>query len=189
MRFNSICAVICVGLLLALAGCSRGEIVSAKAPNTADAVEAADAASVDTAPVIPSDGPGEMWHGPKTDRMTTIEDLDATLAKSNDAPIFIYKHSTQCPINARAAFRIQAYMDKQGGALPKMHMVWVIESRLISNAIEDRLSVKHESPQLLLVKDGKALWNASHEDITAENVQRALESQDLAPAAEWTAAP
>ena len=180
MLFKPICVAICVGLLLVVTGCSRGETVSAVASNTAAPVAAADAASVNTAPAIPEDGPGEMWHGPKTDRMTTIEDLDATLAKSNDAPIFIYKHSTQCPINARAAFRLREYMDKQGGALPRMHMVWVIESRPVSNAIEERLGVKHESPQLLLVKNGKVLWNTSHEDITAENVQRALDTHRLA---------
>ncbi|MEK7794105.1 MAG: bacillithiol system redox-active protein YtxJ [Candidatus Hydrogenedentota bacterium] len=180
MRYRHISLLICAGLLLAVAGCTRGETVSAEPSINTDA----DAASVDTTPTIPEDGPGELWHGPRVNKLASIEDLDAALATSNDSPIFIYKHSTQCPINARSAFRLQEYMDKQGDALPKMQMVWVIESRPLSDAIEEKLGVKHESPQLLLVKDGKALWNASHEDITAENVRRAMDTHLPAPAAE-----
>jgi bacillithiol system protein YtxJ len=53
-------------------------------------------------------------------------------------------------------------------------LVLVIERRTVSNAIESMLGVRHESPQAILLKDGKPKWNASHWSITFDALTRAL---------------
>jgi bacillithiol system protein YtxJ len=53
-------------------------------------------------------------------------------------------------------------------------MVKVIESRPVSNAIAEKLAVTHQSPQLILLHSGQEVWNASHHNITGENIESAL---------------
>lgn len=50
----------------------------------------------------------------------------------------------------------------------------VIEERPVSLGLAERIGVKHESPQALLIKNGKALWHTSHHAITAEALKGAL---------------
>jgi bacillithiol system protein YtxJ len=54
--------------------------------------------------------------------------------------------------------------------------VRVIEERPVSLALSDRIGVQHQSPQALLVRDGAAVWNASHHAITAAALQNAATS-------------
>jgi bacillithiol system protein YtxJ len=53
-------------------------------------------------------------------------------------------------------------------------VVNVIEDRPVSNAIAERLQVKHESPQALLIKNGKAVWHASHWNVTEDSLAQAV---------------
>jgi bacillithiol system protein YtxJ len=109
--------------------------------------------------------------------ITTLDDLDALLAATSERPAFIFKHSTTCPISAGAHRRVQAYIKQvaeNGGATPEFRIVRVHESRPVSNAIAERLGVVHKSPQLLFVRDGRCVWDTSHYNITAENIDKAL---------------
>ena len=116
----------------------------------------------------------EHWEGPHVKELTQVDDLEAAVAASKEHPIFVFKHSTACPISGRAAVRVDKYLAETGEKAPDFVMVKVIESRPVSNAIAEKLGVQHESPQLLLLKDGKAIWNTSHGNITAENIEKAL---------------
>lgn len=93
-------------------------------------------------------------------------DLEACLAESGEAPVFIFKHSTSCPTSAMAYRRVAAYLE-EGVDIPPFYLVRVIESRAVSNAISARLGVAHQSPQLILVKGDRVLWDASHGEIIA----------------------
>jgi len=101
--------------------------------------------------------------------------LAACLAASADVPVFILKHSTACPISAGAKGRVADFLADPPENCPAVYLVKVIESRSVSNAIADRLGVRHQSPQLILVKDGQAVWDASHHRITGENMAAAIE--------------
>ena len=107
--------------------------------------------------------------------LTTLEELDTLLVRSENEPVFIFKHSTTCPISARASDRVNAYINSSDQGLPSFNLVKVIESRPVSNAIADKLSIVHQSPQLILMQRGAGIWNASHHNITGENIAEALE--------------
>ncbi len=101
-------------------------------------------------------------------------DLEQLLERSLTDPVFIFKHSTQCSISGQAHEEF-AQFSEIAGDVP-CGVVDVIENRRLSNAIASRFGVPHESPQALLVKDGRVLWHASHWSVTAGALSDALRS-------------
>jgi bacillithiol system protein YtxJ len=97
--------------------------------------------------------------------------LDAALEASNSDPIFLFKHSTACPISAAAYQEVKRAAKDE--VTPPLYLVLVIESRIVSNAIAKRLGVIHKSPQLILVDRGEAKWDVSHYEIKAERIAEA----------------
>lgn len=103
-----------------------------------------------------------------------VADVDAALASSETAPLFLFKHSTTCPISAAAHRQVAEYQKGAPEGSPAFRLVKVIESRPASNEIAARLGVTHQSPQLILVDKGKAVWNASHGAITVNAITDAV---------------
>ncbi|HEX8721750.1 MAG TPA: bacillithiol system redox-active protein YtxJ [Pyrinomonadaceae bacterium] len=93
--------------------------------------------------------------------------LEQLFARSHEEPVLLFKHSTACPISARA------YKQMEGVKTP-VSIVVVQQSRGVSRAVEERTGVRHETPQALVLRNGRAVWNASHFDITADVVERAV---------------
>lgn len=108
--------------------------------------------------------------------LTEIRELDEAVICSADRPVFIYKHSSICPVSSRAADNFNVFVKADRSVpTPLFTQVMVIENRDISNEIESRLEVRHESPQLLLLRHGQVVWHASHSAITEEKIKSALE--------------
>lgn len=121
-------------------------------------------------------------------RLTELAALDEAIVSSAERPVFVYKHSTVCPVSARAADHYHDFADgfadgdadEDGDAsistpTPLFTQVMVIENRDLSNEIESRLGIRHESPQLLLLRGGKVTWHASHFSISGKSIKSALE--------------
>jgi bacillithiol system protein YtxJ len=106
--------------------------------------------------------------------ITTSEALDRLLAESAERPIFLYKHSPACPISAAVLHRINEYLDHRPAECPEFYLVNVLQSHQVSTDVALRLGVRHESPQLILVKSGEALWSVSHRSIGADAINGAL---------------
>lgn len=104
----------------------------------------------------------------------TIESLDAVLQECQDHPVFILKHSTRCPISA-AAYRVCEGFDDAFEAPIPTYLIKVIESRPLSNALADQTGIEHQSPQLILLYQGRALWKESHYGITKESILKAYQ--------------
>lgn len=95
--------------------------------------------------------------------------LDAAFA----APLaVIFKHSTSCSLSAMAHAELRRYLERPD-AVP-VHLVDLLAVRPISNAIEARSGVRHESPQLLVLRHGAVQWHASHRRVTADALAAAL---------------
>jgi bacillithiol system protein YtxJ len=97
--------------------------------------------------------------------------LDALLARSHESPVLLFKHSSTCPISARA------YRQMQEVKSP-VSIVVVQRSRDISREVESRTGVQHETPQALVLRNGQAVWTASHFEITADAVEQALRNAE-----------
>ena len=100
------------------------------------------------------------------------EDFEQLLERSKTHPVIIFKHSTQCAISDQVYEEFCRFVESAGNI--NCGLVLVIEWRAVSNAIETMLDIPHESPQAILVRDGKPKWNASHWSITYDALTRAL---------------
>jgi len=103
-----------------------------------------------------------------------IQDFESVLEESFQRKIIIFKHSTTCPISARAWQEVQGFIRESPNEILVI-MIKVIESRPVSNLAAEKLGVKHQSPQVLLLNKGQVLWHASHQAVTQTNIIRALE--------------
>lgn len=103
-------------------------------------------------------------------RIKTIEVWRDLLEKSGTQPFLLFKISMTCFSSLSAKKELQAL----GTELP-IYVVVVQLDRKVSNAIESDLGVKHESPQLLILKDGKGIWQATHYHIKKSVIQDAIE--------------
>jgi bacillithiol system protein YtxJ len=79
----------------------------------------------------------------------------------------IFKHSTRCSISMMVKKRFEMDWDKLPGNLP-LYFLDLIKYRSLSNQIADDFQVHHESPQLLLIKDGSCILDLSHGEISVE---------------------
>lgn len=95
-------------------------------------------------------------------------ELDALISRSGEKPVILFKHSATCGISARA-HREMTKLEKP------IALVTVQNARALSNEIASRFALPHETPQVLIVRDGKLTWSASHFRITADAVKRAVE--------------
>lgn len=107
--------------------------------------------------------------------LITQQQFEALLEKSQSQPVFIFKHSDTCPTSASAFNRVAQVIQSQNGAMPEVHLIEVKAARPVSNEIASRLGVRHQSPQMILVKAGEAVWNASHHDIGPRQIAEAIE--------------
>ncbi len=101
--------------------------------------------------------------------LTTVSELDAVFASSREQAILLFLHDPWCPISAMATRQV-AMVDAQ--------VVRIDVSRQydLSREIERRTGVRHESPQLILIQDSGAVWDASHSNIQRKSIERALEA-------------
>ena len=108
------------------------------------------------------------------EELATIEELERWLLDAGQTAFFIFKHSTRCPISAAAYDRMERYVAHAPPGRPPVYLVKVVESRPASNAVAGRLSVAHQSPQLILVSGAKAVWSSSHLAITGNAIEQAV---------------
>lgn len=97
--------------------------------------------------------------------LTDLGQLNEIMALSNEKPVAIFKHSTRCSVSRMALKQFENEFDFSDKVTP--YFLDLIAYRDVSNEIANRFGVQHQSPQLILIKDGKAVYNASHSDIDA----------------------
>src|SRR5205085_10118791 len=99
------------------------------------------------------------------------ETPDQIIARSHKEPVILFKHSTTCPISA-SAYRQMSQVEAD------VSLVVVQRARDVSNEIETRTGIRHESPQAIVLRNGEAVWAASHFDITSDAIERAVRENE-----------
>ena len=97
--------------------------------------------------------------------LTNLDQLSAIETLSNQQTVAIFKHSTRCSISRMALKQFEN--EFASGDTIALYFLDLIEYREISNEIASRFGVMHQSPQLIVIKNGQAIYNASHSDIDA----------------------
>ncbi len=97
-----------------------------------------------------------------TDTMIKINDLEEYKSfkeKAKKGFVILLKHSDTCPISAAAYKEFSEFLE---------------ESRDVSKKVEEDFEVKHESPQILFLKDNKVMWTDSHYGVNKKSLENQL---------------
>jgi len=100
-------------------------------------------------------------------KVTNKQELEDLIARSRQEPIVIFKHSTTCPISADAYKEMARFSGD-------VALIEVQNAREVSRELEARTGVDHESPQVIILRNGRAVWHASHWKIRSDTVSDAL---------------
>lgn len=102
-----------------------------------------------------------------------VEQFEQLLRASHAHPVVVFKHSPTCGISAQAYDEIERFLRDGAGA--DVYLLDVRARRSLSQAIAGQLGVRHESPQILVLTDGRVAWTASHFRVRAPGLRSALE--------------
>jgi bacillithiol system protein YtxJ len=112
--------------------------------------------------------------------LSDIESLNRFLARSRDSPIVIFKHSETCGISDRAYTQMLQLTEQTTNSSKSpiagipIGIVGVQAARDVSDEVEARTGVAHESPQVFVFLAGEVVWSASHGRVRAEAVEQAV---------------
>ncbi|MES2514835.1 MAG: bacillithiol system redox-active protein YtxJ [Bacteroidota bacterium] len=115
-----------------------------------------------------------LWH--KLTDISQLQDIIKNTQEQSAAKlaVLIFKHSTRCSISSMALNRLETRW-KDDESVPAYYLD-LLQYREISNEIANLFSVEHASPQVLLIKNGTCVYNASHTDISAADILTAVQT-------------
>lgn len=105
--------------------------------------------------------------------LNNADTLTLIREKSFAQPQVIFKHSTRCSISSMALQRLNR------SECPKeadFYLLDLIQHRAISNAIAEQYDVYHESPQVLVIRNGECIYDESHNGISMDDILEAFQS-------------
>lgn len=105
----------------------------------------------------------------KWNDLTEMSQLDDVVNESEGRVVVLFKHSTRCSISTMAKSRFERGWDY--GDEVKAYYLDLLSYRPISNEIADRFGVAHQSPQIVVLKNGEVIYHTSHNDIRAEQLK------------------
>ena len=137
-----------------------------------DTIDAHLARGSGAAPAVPSAAPPIAPPPPATTTVESDAIREARALLSHHEAMLVFKHSNACPVS----FTAKRQFDQFTVANPDVptRLVVIQQERELSNALETVSRLRHESPQALIVRDGRVLWDASHGGITKPRLEQAF---------------
>ncbi len=105
--------------------------------------------------------------------LTSEEDVADVMKTSNEKTQVIYKHSSRCATSYFALKNVES-VSEENQQQTDFHMVDVISHRPVSMHIAEKLGIRHESPQLFVIREGEVVWSGSHNQIQAPALEAIL---------------
>jgi bacillithiol system protein YtxJ len=103
--------------------------------------------------------------------LVDLGQLNEIIELSNQKLVLIFKHSTRCSISRFALKNFENEYDFSEEKL-QPYLLDLMEYRAISNEITNRFDVMHQSPQILLIKEGKCVYDDSHDGIEVNKLKK-----------------
>lgn len=110
-------------------------------------------------------------HWKNLNRLSQVEEL-----LHAEHPSLLFKHSTRCSVSAAVLNRLERNWDKKEMQGITPYFLDLLTYRNISDKIAETFAVQHESPQVLIIRNGKAVYHASHFDIQYEQLKQVIKS-------------
>ncbi len=103
--------------------------------------------------------------------LVSSDQLNTIFNQSSTLPQVIFKHSTRCSISSMALNRLERETAPENA---EFYFLDLIQHRALSNEVADRFQVHHESPQILLIKNGECVYDESHQGISMHEIEQQL---------------
>lgn len=103
--------------------------------------------------------------------LNKIEQFDEIDEISYTKPVVLFKHSTRCIISRTALKQFDAQYNFTEDEM-NWYLLDLLNYRDLSNEIANRYNVTHQSPQIVVIKNGKAVFNESHDSISVEDLKQ-----------------
>ena len=110
----------------------------------------------------------------KWNELNDLSQLGIIDRESTSQKVMIFKHSTRCSISDAAFGRVERKWNDGNDEKLKPYYLDLLAHRDISNAIAERYGVMHESPQVLIISDGKCIFSQTHMEINVEDMMSAV---------------
>ena len=105
--------------------------------------------------------------------LTNLDEITDIKTLSISESIFIFKHSTRCGISRIVKKQFEKLLLQNKNNI-KVYYLDLLKYRNVSDAVSDIFQVKHESPQLLIIRNEEAVKHVSHYDITTISINKYL---------------
>ncbi|MCL1674904.1 bacillithiol system redox-active protein YtxJ [Elizabethkingia meningoseptica] len=106
---------------------------------------------------------GSPWH-----IIESEAELKQAIEESYHHKVAIFKHSTRCFISKMVLKNFETGLRNSTLSDYKFYYLDLLQFKPLSNKISEDLMIRHESPQIIVLEDGKAIYNASHENINTD---------------------
>lgn len=111
----------------------------------------------------------EIWH-----KIESENDLNTAIENSNIKNVVIFKHSTRCVISKTVLKNFENEAENSNTENIDFYYLDLLNYRNISNEIAEQFNITHQSPQVILIKNEEAIYNASHDGISLETINNIL---------------
>ena len=105
--------------------------------------------------------------------LTNLDEITDIKTLSISESIFIFKHSTRCGISRMVKKQFEKLLLPNKNNI-KVYYLDLLKYRNVSDAVSEVFQVRHQSPQLLIIRNGVAVKHASHYDITTISINKYL---------------
>ncbi len=105
--------------------------------------------------------------------LTDRQQLEDIKARSKEKPQVIFKHSTRCAVSGIAKSRLER---AEVPANVDFYFLDLIKYRHLSDKVAEDFAVYHESPQVLLIRNGECVYDESHSGISMDEITEAIRS-------------
>ena len=107
-----------------------------------------------------------------TDGLQAVRDEDELEAALAHPLVVLYKHSPLCGMSVIAAVEVRKFAEEDAAA--PVYVLDVLRQRALARSVERRFGIRHESPQVIVLRDGVPVWNASLRGVTAAGIRAAV---------------
>jgi bacillithiol system protein YtxJ len=103
--------------------------------------------------------------------LISVEEINTIKEISKNQSILIFKHSTRCGISRMIIKQFESLFNEENKQL-KVYYLDLLNFREVSSKLSEVFQVIHQSPQLLVIKNGISVYNESHYEITKVNLSK-----------------
>jgi len=105
--------------------------------------------------------------------LDNLSQLDQIVKDSHEKPVVLFKHSIRCGTSSMIKHQLEGGWNFEGEDLD-FYYLDLINYRAISNEIADRFGIVHQSPQIIVLMNGKATYDTSHHMISVDVIRSAI---------------